>query len=171
MRRLAVPLLLLPVALMASCGSSGGSAGGPSADPSAAAPGSAAPGSADGGTLPGEDAVTITVDAGDGTEPARYTLTCAGPASGGSDEEPGGAVTQGSLPDPEAACAQLRSQPDPFAELPADVMCTQLFGGPQTAVIAGDWAGQPVRLELSRTDGCRIAQWDRLAALLPGPTG
>jgi hypothetical protein len=26
-----------------------------------------------------------------------------------------------------------------------------------------------VDLQLSRTDGCRISQWDRLGALLPGP--
>jgi hypothetical protein len=37
--------------------------------------------------------------------------------------------------------------------------------------VTGRWAGEPVDLQLSRTDGCRISQWDRLGALLPGPVG
>jgi hypothetical protein len=102
--------------------------------------------------------VVITVDAGDGTEPTTYTLVCA----------PGGSST---LPDAAAACEHLRGLDDPFAPLPAGRICSQQYGGPQTARITGRWAGADVRLELSRTDGCRISQWDRLGPLLPGPVG
>ena len=162
MRRIAVPFLLLPIAALSACG--GGEAsmagsGSATASSPAAAPGpSAAPSSstASSGSADGELVVVLVPDQGEA--PHSYRLTCAG-------------TPVGDLPDPAAACAQLTGQPDPFAELPADTVCTQLFGGPQTAHVTGRWAGEPVDLALSRTDGCRIAQWDRLGLLLPGPTG
>ena len=45
-------------------------------------------------------------------------------------------------------------------------MCTQQYGGPETARVSGLWGGEPVDLALSRTDGCRIAQWESLGPLL-----
>lgn len=83
----------------------------------------------------------------------RQTLTC----------DPAG----GDHPDPERACADLAAAQEPFASLPSDTVCTQVFGGPQTATVTGTYRGEQVRLELSRSDGCRIAQWDRLGAVLP----
>jgi hypothetical protein len=147
MRRTAVPVLLLSAAVLVGCGDGGTStAGGASGQ----APSSAAVSSEPAGD---ELVVELVPDQG---EPAQtYRLSCAG-------------TPAGDLPDPAAACAQLAGQPDPFAPLAADVMCTQLFGGPQTAHVTGRWAGEPVDLQLSRSDGCQIAQWDRLDALLPG---
>jgi hypothetical protein len=147
MRRTAVPVLLLLSAVLVGCGDGGTStAGGASGQ----APSSAAVSSGPAGD---ELVVELVPDQG---EPAQtYRLSCAG-------------TPAGDLPDPAAACAQLAGQPDPFAPLAADVMCTQLFGGPQTAHVTGRWAGEPVDLQLSRSDGCQIAQWDRLDALLPG---
>ena len=86
-----------------------------------------------------------------------WTLTC---------DPPGG-----DHPAPAAACGALAGVRDPFAPLPADVVCTEVYGGPQTARITGTYRGARVDLALSRTDGCRIAQWDRLGPLLPGPVG
>jgi hypothetical protein len=77
----------------------------------------------------------------------------------------------GSHPDPEAACAHPATMDDPFAALPDDVGCTQQYGGPQTANVLGRWAGEPVDVVQTRTDGCRIEQWDALGPLLPGPAG
>jgi hypothetical protein len=37
--------------------------------------------------------------------------------------------------------------------------------------VTGRWGGAAVDLELSRADGCLIAQWDRLGPLLPIPVG
>ena len=155
MRRIAVPVLLLPLALIAACGGDGGTsdAGDAAATSSAAVSG---PGAASGSPADAELVVELVPD--QGQAPQAYRLSCAGQPAG-------------DLPDPAAACAQLAGQPDPFAALSADTMCTQLFGGPQTAHVTGRWAGEPVDLQLSRTDGCRIAQWDRLSALLPSPTG
>lgn len=55
---------------------------------------------------------------------------------------------------------------DQLQPLPSDVACAQVYGGPQAATVRGTVRGKPVDLALSRTDGCRIAQWDRLSALL-----
>jgi subtilisin inhibitor-like len=160
MRRSVVLLLLAVPLAVTACGSSGG----PDRDladvsPAPTSTGSGAPGSV---PLPGGDAVLITVDAADGSEPTVHTLACPGS---------GPAVPGSTLPDGDAACRHLRSTTEPFAQVPADAVCSQQFGGPQTAVITGTWAGAAVRLELSRTDGCRIAQWDRLAPLLPVDVG
>ena len=84
---------------------------------------------------------------------------------------PASASWRARTPTPEAACEHLKGMDDPFAPLPADVVCTEQFGGPQTAHVLGRWNGEPVDLELSRTDGCRISQWDSLGPLLPGPVG
>lgn len=91
-----------------------------------------------------------------GAEPERLTLTC----------EP----TGGDHPAAAQACADLGRAAQPLVPLSPDLLCTEIFGGPQTATVTGTFRGEPVRLDLSRTDGCRIAQWDGLGAVLPGPT-
>jgi hypothetical protein len=97
----------------------------------------------------------ITVWTGPGGEPTRWTLT---------GDPPGG-----DHPDPAAARAALAGAARPFAPVPPGTMCTQIYGGPQTATIDGVWAGQPVRASYSRVDGCEIARWNALAAVFqPG---
>ncbi|WP_456566091.1 SSI family serine proteinase inhibitor [Blastococcus sp. SYSU D00695] len=118
------------------------------------------PGGGDAGAPPPPpaDGLTVAVDRGAGGPVEEYTLTCGGDAAG-------------TLPDPRAACEHLAGRDAPFAALPPDVACTEQYGGPQTARVTGRWAGEAVDLALSRTDGCRIAQWDSLGPLLPGPVG
>ncbi len=48
-------------------------------------------------------------------------------------------------------------------------VCTQVYGGPQRATIAGRVGGRTVKLTVTRTDGCGIADWDRLRPLLGDP--
>ena len=86
-----------------------------------------------------------------------WTLTC---------DPPGG-----DHPSPAAACGALAGVREPFAPLPADAICTEQYGGDQTARVTGTYRGAPVDLSLSRVNGCYIAQWDRLGPLLPGPVG
>jgi predicted small secreted protein len=150
-RPAAVPLLLLCALVLAACGSGpapGGDAGVAGSSSSSAASSTAAV----------DDHLVLELDRGEGGEPERYTLTCAAPVAG-------------NLPDLAGACAHLQGLDDPFAALPADQMCTEQYGGPQAARVTGRWAGQAVDLELARTNGCQIAQWDRLGPLLPGPVG
>jgi hypothetical protein len=106
---------------------------------------------------PADNHLQVIVGTSDGAQFETYRLECDPPA--------------GSHPDPAAACAHLAAMDDPFAALPDDVACTQQYGGPQTANVLGRWAGEDVDVVLSRTDGCRIAQWDGLGPLLPGPVG
>ena len=62
--------------------------------------------------------------------------------------------------------AKLR--PADFEPTPDDVACTQLFGGPQTATISGTLEREQVDGRFSRHDGCEIARWEKVAALLAG---
>jgi Subtilisin inhibitor-like len=151
--RILLPLMAL-LALLTACASPSGDAGAGSTTPTS----DSADPAAGGGIQQADNDLQVELDRGDGTEPETWTLTCVG-------------FVEGSHPDPEAACEHLKALDDPFAPLPADVACTEQFGGPQTARVLGRWNGRPVDLELSRTDGCRISQWDSLGPLLPGPVG
>ena len=115
----------------------------------------ASPAAPDEPTPAGE--LTVEVDPGDGAPAERWTLAC----------DP----VQGDHPDAAAACAALAGDDDPFAPLPDDVVCTEQYGGPQTARVTGRWAGEDVDLELSRINGCTIDQWNRLTPLLPVDLG
>lgn len=156
-------VLLTAVLLLAACGAgddTGTAAGSatppptsPAAGPTASEPATTA---APGETSRADNALVIEYDPGEGARVERYTLRC-------------GDSVEGDLPDAEAACQHLAGLEEPFAPVPDDAICTQQFGGPQTAHVTGQWRGEPVDLQLSRTDGCRISQWDRLGSLLPGP--
>ncbi len=102
--------------------------------------------------------VTVTVVAG---ETSTVTLTC---------DPPGG-----DHPDPEAACTSLvdamSADPNPLDPVPPEQLCTEIYGGDQTAVVEGTVTGEPVRAELSRVNGCEIARWDALVPLLVEPGG
>lgn len=79
----------------------------------------------------------------------------------------------GTHPDPRAACAFLDQQADarrdPFAPVPGDVACTEIYGGPGVAAVEGRWRGRPVAATFTLTDGCQIARWQTAAALLGDP--
>ena len=91
--------------------------------------------------------------AGVGTA-TRWTLRCA-PAGG-------------TLPGAGAACRKLGEMQRPFATMPGGTMCTQEYGGPQVAVIAGTFRGGKLWARLSATNGCEISRAKRLAFLVPG---
>jgi LysM repeat protein len=52
-------------------------------------------------------------------------------------------------------------------------VCTEGYGGPQRATIDGTINGRQVSLSVDRTDGCGIADWQQLLAVLgdPGRSG
>jgi hypothetical protein len=91
---------------------------------------------------------------GQGHAPKRtYTLRCA-PAAG-------------TLPQRASACARLAKLKAPFAATPKNVACTQIYGGPQEALVTGRFRGVLVRSWFSRRDGCQIDRWTRVGFLLP----
>ena len=96
--------------------------------------------------------LTVRVDPdGDGPETAKQArILC--------DQEP---VERGS---PCAAAAKLR--PADFEPTPDDVACTELFGGPETATISGMLEREQVEGRFARNNGCEIARWEKVSALL-----
>lgn len=149
---LVTPLAVVALALLTACSTTDPGPGGPTAaTPSGGGSGSSS-------TAPSGGSGELTIVVRDATEQENtWTLTC----------DPVG----GSHPDPAAACAALTAHA--AAALPPvakDTMCTQVYGGPETASITGTWQGQPVRSIFSRTNGCEIARWNMLKGLLPAPT-
>lgn len=107
-----------------------------------------------------QTALTVSIDNGDGTAAQEWTLTC---------EPPGG-----THPQLELACAALNDvDPEVFAPVGPDQACTQIYGGPETATVRGTWNGTQLDASFARNDGCEIARWDAVVAILkPGtPTG
>jgi subtilisin inhibitor-like len=96
-------------------------------------------------------ALTIAFLPGDGAAAHHWTLRC-GPAGG-------------TLPQPTAACRKLAALSDPFAPLPADAICSQIYGGPQVARVTGTYRGKRVSTAFNRRNGCEIARWKRLSFL------
>ncbi len=58
-----------------------------------------------------------------------------------------------------------------FAPLPKNIVCTEIYGGPQKARIVGTVAGKRIWATFTRQDGCRIDRWNRLAPWLLPPGG
>jgi hypothetical protein len=67
----------------------------------------------------------------------------------------------GTHPDPDGACAALAESEDALEPVPGDVACTEIYGGDQVARITGS-----VEASFSRANGCEIARWDALKAVL-----
>jgi len=106
---------------------------------------------------PAASELTITVHGSESAAPKTWTLRC----------DPIG----GNHPDADAACAAIERAKNPFAPVPKDVACTQIYGGPQTATIVGTWKGEQVNATYKRTDGCEIARWQQLSAVFQTNTG
>jgi hypothetical protein len=88
----------------------------------------------------------------------QWTLTC----------PPGG-----SLPNAAAACRRLNTLGNrAFAPTPKDVVCADIYGGPQVAEVKGSFEGRLVEARYSRTNACEIERWERVKFLLAssGPT-
>lgn len=78
---------------------------------------------------------------------------------------------RGTVPRPATACQRLRTLgPQAFAPPPPGRACTQIFGGPQTALVTGTYLGRQIWVRLDRVDGCAIGRWNRLSFLFP-PSG
>lgn len=108
----------------------------------------------------GRTALTVSYRE-DGAEPETtivWTLRC----------DPVG----GTHPRRTAACAGLeRVGRGAFRPVPKDVACTEIYGGPQTAVVSGRIDGRRVWARFRRDNGCEIARWSRLAPWLLPPGG
>lgn len=74
----------------------------------------------------------------------------------------------GSLPRRSAACRELaRRGRQTLLPVPPGTACTEIYGGPQVAIVTGTIDGRPVWARLRRDDGCQIDRWERNRFLLP----
>ena len=73
----------------------------------------------------------------------------------------------GSVPHGDRACYLLATLSRPFAPVPPDVACAEVYGGPQVAHVVGSVRGRRVDATFRRTDGCQIARWNRVDFLFP----
>ncbi len=73
----------------------------------------------------------------------------------------------GNLPHGDRACYMLAVMSRPFAPIPRDAACTQVYGGPDIAHVVGKLRGRRVDATFRRTDGCEVARWDRIDFLFP----
>lgn len=74
----------------------------------------------------------------------------------------------GTLPQAAAACTKLAGMQNPFAPIPRDAVCTDVYGGPQVALVTGTFRGRALWAQLQRRNGCEIARFKRLSFLVPG---
>jgi Subtilisin inhibitor-like len=111
-------------------------------------------------SMPAKDvSLTITFWA-DEQEPAkfmRWTLRCS--------------PLGGTLPNRKRACTKLSGMSaGAFAQVPQDAICTQIYGGPNKAVVKGMLGTQRIWSSFRRRNGCEIERWNRFSPWLL-PTG
>jgi hypothetical protein len=63
-----------------------------------------------------------------------------------------------------AALAEMKRKT--FEPVPANIACTQQYGGPETATVKGTLRGERVDARFSRVNGCEIARWSAARDLL-----
>jgi hypothetical protein len=111
------------------------------------------------GTTDSADTLRIEVKRTKGGDLQEATLTCG--------DEPS---ATGFIDDARAACEAVAENRALLTEGPPDnIACTEIYGGPQEAAIVGAVGGDEVDVTVTRTDGCGIANWDALEALLGSP--
>lgn len=110
-------------------------------------------------TAAGAVELTVLYDDGSGRKTSG-TLTCRG-----ADRRAEGAL-EGRASGTEL-CAQARGVAELLTTPPEKGRaCTQIYGGPETAVVTGTIGGEKVDRRFTRTNGCELADFKRAAGLL-----
>ena len=98
-------------------------------------------------------AVTYWAEGMGAGAPVEWTLRCS-PAGG-------------SLPRAAAACVRVaKGGWRLFAPVAKNAVCTEIYGGPQTALVVGVVRGRRVWAKLQRRNGCEIERWSRVSPWL-----
>ena len=78
----------------------------------------------------------------------------------------------GTLSRPAVACRKLATGGRRlFAPLADGAICTQIYGGPQVALVVGIVEGRRMWARFQRRNGCEIARWNRVSPWLLPPGG
>jgi Subtilisin inhibitor-like len=131
----------------------------PRTDPKTTAPGlSPSPSSLPPGPGRGDAELAIMVKPSDSEPAVNYTLKCRNGAPTNESHHPTAAK----------ACEVLKKNPGVLTPQPRgkDVVCTQQYGGPQTATVTGVVDGVPVNISFALRDGCEISQWNAAESIL-----
>ncbi len=102
--------------------------------------------------------LTISLQDSPDAAPVEYVLECV-------DGHPGPGTT---LPNASAACGVVAALGAEFFTAVPDknLLCTEIYGGPQTAQISGTVDGTPVQARFARTNGCEISRWNAVQEIL-----
>jgi hypothetical protein len=102
--------------------------------------------------------ITYWQDSAKPSATVTWTLHCAPP--------------RGTLSRPARACARLEAGGAKlFAPLPKNIVCTEIYGGPQKARVVGTVSGKRVWATVARRNGCEIDRWQRVSPWLLPPGG
>ncbi len=96
--------------------------------------------------------INVTYVAEEGASTESWTLQCK--------------PVRGTHKSAKKACVALLKVKDPFKPSDPDLMCTQQYGGPESASVQGTWNGKKIRANFSKINGCEIARWQTVQALL-----
>jgi hypothetical protein len=75
----------------------------------------------------------------------------------------------GTLPMRASACRKLAAVEQPFRLVPKDAICTEIYGGPEVALVRGTFRGQRIWTYFRRNNGCHISRWNQVKFLFPAP--
>ncbi|HEU0303213.1 MAG TPA: SSI family serine proteinase inhibitor [Gaiellaceae bacterium] len=102
--------------------------------------------------------ITYWADEQEPTQFKRWTLRCS--------------PLGGTLPTRKRACAKLSvTTAGAFAQVPQDAICTQIYGGPDKAVVKGTLGMVRIWSSFRRRNGCEIDRWNRFSPWLLPPGG
>jgi predicted secreted protein len=153
MKRISGGVIAVTLILAAGCGDDGATSDGRDPVPSTAPPGAVA-------------ARDVTLDIAAGSNEIPDALGASIRIVDGATE------TNGYIDDADAvtavladAAARARLVDGPTL----DVACTKQYGGPDVAHVEGTIDGREVDTQFHRSDGCGIADWDLVQAILPPP--
>lgn len=111
-------------------------------------------------TTAGAIELTIVYDDGSGRK-TTGNLTCRG-----AERRATGALD--GRASPAKLCAQARGNAELLTSEPdRRRACSQIYGGPETALVTGTIDGEEVDRRFTRTNGCELADFRRVAGLLP----
>ena len=96
--------------------------------------------------------LTVTYRVSDSAKARATVISYACPPAGGD------------APDAWVSCGALAEDPEMVVPPQHDI-CTEQYGGPETAVVTGRVRGDSVRARFARTNGCEISDWTRAQVL------
>lgn len=96
---------------------------------------------------------------------AEYRLACLGATATFTGDVPPGVNAATACLSVATDTARMLLDPDVMV----DRMCTEIYGGPETATVGGLLDDIEVDYEINRTNGCGIDDWERVFAGLVPP--